>query len=141
MTIFIVSHNLQINSEMVPILTAEDLADGLLTASEIFKSASALNHPHWLIRLEADITPEKMALHLISAWRELRLNKGHLSNHCFLALGGRKDTQAGQGSPLVSGSWGVDFVECKDPDIFLRDINWDALKSGRPLDAVFEVRG
>lgn len=141
MTIFIVSHNLQINSDMVPVLTADDLVAGLVTAPEIFKSASALNHPHWLLRLEADTTPEKMAFNLIVAWKELRSNKGHLSNHCYLALGGRKDSQAGPGSPLVSGSWGVDFVECKDPDTFLRDINWDALKSGRPQDAVFEVRG
>ena len=37
-------------------------------------------------------------------------------------------------------SWGVDVVECGDPDAFLESINWSALKGGRPADAVFEVK-
>ncbi|MFS6819470.1 hypothetical protein AAF134_10000 [Synechococcus lacustris Tous-12m] len=32
----------------------------------------------------------------------------------------------------------MDLVETIDSDAFLRSINWDALKSGRPVDAVFE---
>ena len=46
------------------------------------------------------------------------------------------------GSLLVDfcSTWGVDFVECADPDTFLASINWDALKSARPSDGIFELR-
>ena len=63
----------------------------------------------------------------------------HNIDHHLLALGGRKDTAGSPGSPPTQGSWGVDVVECGNPDAFLESINWNALKAGRPSDAVFEV--
>ena len=141
MTIFIVSHNLQINSEMIPALSGDDLASGLLTASEKFKSATALNHPHWLVQIESALDADEMAFELIKAWKTFRQKLGHSAKHKWIALGGRKDTQGSVGSPLQLGFWGVDVVECEDPDLFLEGINWSALKMGRPDDGVFEVRG
>ena len=140
MTIFVLSHNLQVESANVPSISALELAQGLLNNSSLITKADALSHPHWLVRIESELSADKMANELIKAWKQYRLGLGHSTEHHWLALGGRKDTMASPGSPLVAGSWGVDVVECADPDLFLESINWNALKNGRPTDAVFEVK-
>ena len=140
MTIFIVSHNLQITSDSVPAISAQALADGLKGHSNAFDHAEALNHPHWLIRLESSLSPEEMAKELVQVWKKFRISSSHGSEHHWLALGGRKDSPGSAGSPLQDGSWGVDVVECTNPEQFLLGINWEALKSGRPSDAVFEIK-
>ncbi len=141
MTTFVISHNLQVNSELTPALSGQELASGLVTSSTLLKAGVALTHSHWLMRIESDLTPTEMADELIKAWRNFRVSQGHAVDHAWLALGGRKDTQAIKDSPLQQGCWGVDLVECSNPDVFLESINWDALKSGREVDSVFEVRG
>ena len=139
MTIFVLSHNLQVQSALVPSISAVDLAEGLLSSSSSFSKAEALSHPHWLVRIESDLAAHEMAQELVKAWKQYRLIKKHNVDHHWLALGGRKDTSGSPGSPLTLGSWGVDVVECGNPDAFLESINWNALKAGRPSDAVFEV--
>ena len=139
MTIFVLSHNLQVQSELVPSISAADLAEGLLSSSSSFSKAEALSHPHWLVRIESDLSAHEMAQELVKAWKNYRLIKKHNVDHHWLALGGRKDTSGSPGSPLTLGSWGVDVVECGNPNAFLESINWNALKAGRPSDAVFEV--
>lgn len=139
MTIFVLSHNLQVQSALVPSISAADLAEGLLSSSSSFSKAEALSHPHWLVRIESDLAAHEMAQELVKAWKNYRLIKKHNVDHHWLALGGRKDTSGSPGSPLTLGSWGVDVVECGNPDAFLESINWNALKAGRPSDAVFEV--
>jgi hypothetical protein len=140
MTIFVLSHNLQVESALVPSISAADLAEGLLSSSSFFSKAEALSHPHWLVRIESELAVHEMAQELVKAWKQYRLNRNHDINHHWLALGGRKDTAGSPGSPLEQGSWGVDVVECSNPDAFLDSINWNALKAGRPSDAVFEVK-
>ena len=140
MTIFVLSHNLQVESALVPSISAADLAEGLLSSSSFFSKAEALSHPHWLVRIESELAVHEMAQELVKAWKQHRLNQKHNVNHHWLALGGRKDTAGSPGSPLEQGSWGVDVVECSNPDAFLDSINWNALKAGRPSDAVFEVK-
>ena len=141
MTTFIVSHNLQINSELTPALSGEVLASGLVSSSSVFKDAVALNHSHWLVKIESDLSPEVMADELVKAWKTFRLDQGHSVDHSWIALGGRKDSAASTlAAPLQEGYWGVDVVECSNPDSFLKSINWDALKAGRPVGGVFEVR-
>ena len=139
MTIFILSHNLQVQSELVPSISPADLAKGLLSSSSSFSNAEALSHPHWLVRIESHLAAHEMAQELVKAWKQYRLIQKHNIDHHLLALGGRKDTAGSPGSPLSQGSWGVDVVECGNPDAFLESINWNALKAGRPSDAVFEV--
>jgi len=138
MTIFIVSHNLQINSAEIPAFSAAELADALQNENPQLTSAMALNHPHWMLKVESELDVNNMAEALLNTWRLVRLKLGHTFNHTAIALGGRKDDNANPSSPLQIGSWGVDLVETIDSDAFLRSINWDALKSGRPVDAVFE---
>ncbi|NBQ18849.1 MAG: DUF2656 domain-containing protein [Synechococcaceae bacterium WB5_2A_257] len=122
MTIFIVSHNLQINSAEVPAFSAAELADLLQNENPQLTSAIALNHPHWMLKVESELDVNNMAEALLDTWRLVRLKLGHTFNHTAIALGGRKDDNANP----------------SDSDAFLRSINWDALKSGRPVDAVFE---
>jgi hypothetical protein len=142
MTTFVVSHNLQINSEFTPPFSGEALASGLVSSSTILKSAVALNHSHWLVRIDSELSPKNMAIELVKAWKIFRLDQGHSVDHSWIALGGRKDSAAMTSSaPLQQGYWGVDVVECTNSDAFLESINWDALKAGRLEDAVFEYRG
>ena len=94
MTTFVVSHNLQINSELTPALSGEVLASGLVSSSSVFKDAVALNHSHWLVKIESDLSPEVMADELVKAWKTFRLDQGHSVDHSWIALGGRKDSAA-----------------------------------------------
>jgi hypothetical protein len=137
---FVLSHNLQIQSDSVPSFTAEELAEGLSLHSDHIK-ANALNHPHWMIVVESELSSQQLAREVVDSWKKLRESLGHSINHSLIALGGRKDSAATSSSPLQQGYWGVDVVECTNPDAFLESINWDALKAGRPEESVFEYRG
>ena len=139
MTVFVLSHNLQVQDPNVPSLTPAELAEGLSAACPSVQSASALNHGHWMIRVEAAVSVEQLAQELAHGWLAMRAQKGHKADHVVMALGGRKDTDGAPGSPLEKGFWGVDVVESRSPDEFLQAINWPALKQARPEDAVFEV--
>ena len=138
MTTFILSHNLQVQSEVVPAFDLNALSDGLKKYSQHIENVGVLQHPHWILLLEATCTPKEMALDLIHSWKALRSELGHDTSHVVLALGGRKDTPGSPGSPLKEGYWGVDLVETLDSVEFLAAINWAELKKGRPIDGVFE---
>ena len=139
MTTFVLSHNLQVQSDLVPALNFELLAQELKSLSKNISSTVVLNHPHWKLSISSDLSPQDMAVDLVKAWCEHRRQLGHDMNHVVLALGGRKDSQASPGAPLQEGYWGVDMVETPDESTFLQAINWEALKAGRPEDAIFEV--
>ena len=139
MTTFVLSHNLQVQSDLVPALKFELLAQKLKSLSENISSTVVLNHPHWKLSISSDLSPQDMAVDLVQTWSECRRQLGHDMNHVVLALGGRKDSQASPGAPLQEGYWGVDLVETPDESIFLQAINWEALKAGRSEDAIFEV--
>ena len=139
MTTFVLSHNLQVQSDLVPALNFELLAQELKSLSKNISSTVVLNHPHWKLSISSDLSPQDMAVDLVRTWSEYRLQLGHDMNHVVLALGGRKDSQASPGAPLQEGYWGVDLVETPDESTFLQAINWEALKAGRPEDAIFEV--
>ena len=139
MTTFVLSHNLQVQSDLVPALNFELLAQELKSLSKNISSTVVLNHPHWKLSISSDLSPQDMAVDLVQTWSEHRRQLGHEMTHVVLALGGRKDSQASPGAPLQEGYWGVDLVETPDESTFLQAINWEALKAGRPEDAIFEV--
>ena len=139
MTTFILSHNLQVQSKDVPAFQTQALADGILSNSTRIISATVIDHPHWIIALTSNLSPNDMAVELVEAWKQLRSELGQGVDHVILALGGRKDSPAAPGAPLQEGFWGVDVVETQDEKAFLQAINWDVLKSNRPEDGVFEV--
>ena len=139
MTTFVLSHNLQVQSGLVPALDFELVAQELKSLSKNISSTAVLNHPHWKLSISSDLSPQDMAVDLVQTWSEYRRQLGHEMNHFVLALGGRKDSQASPGAPLQEGYWGVDLVETPDKTTFLQAINWEALKAGRSEDAIFEV--
>ena len=139
MTTFVISHNLQVNSPAVPAFNTQELADELKNNSDLIVSSEVINHPHWILSVSSNETPQIMAEELVRVWLMVRKKLDHNSDHKVLALGGRKDSKATAGAPLQEGFWGVDVVETMDKNSFLQAINWNALKSGRPSDAVFEV--
>ena len=139
MTTFVLSHNLQVQSDLVPALNFELLAQELKSLSKNISSTEVLGHPHWKLSIASDLSPQDMAVDLVQTWSEYRRQLGHDMNHVVLALGGRKDSQASPGAPLQEGYWGVDLVETPDESTFLQAINWEALKAGRSEDAIFEV--
>tara|TARA_B100001057_G_scaffold91596_1_gene87893 strand:- start:619 stop:1050 length:432 start_codon:yes stop_codon:yes gene_type:complete len=139
MTTFVISHNLQVNSPKVPAFDTQQLADELKNNSDLIISSEVIVHPHWILSVSSNEGPQILAEELVRVWLMLRQKLGHDSDHKVLALGGRKDSKAMAGAPLQEGFWGVDVVETIDKNSFLQAINWAALKSGRPSDAVFEV--
>lgn len=139
MTTFVLSHNLQLDPQEVPPLKAEELAKGLLKHCKCIEGVEALVHPHWMAKVKSNSSPEEFAKNLTLAWRLIRTDSGHNINHTILALGGRKDDAGRPGSPLQQGNWGFDVVESCEPEDFLKGINWNELKAGRPADGVIEV--
>ena len=139
MATFVISHNLQVNSPKVPAFDTQQLADELKNNSDLIISSEVIAHPHWILSVSSNEGPQILAEELVRVWLMLRKKLGHDSDHKVLALGGRKDSKAMAGAPLQEGFWGVDVVETMDKNSFLQAINWAALKSGRPSDAVFEV--
>ena len=139
MTTFVLSHNLQVQSDLVPVLNFDQLAQALRSLSKNISSTTVLDHPHWKLSISTDLSPQDMAADLVETWLQYRHQLGHEMNHVVLALGGRKESQASPGAPLQEGYWGVDLVETLDEIAFLKAINWEALKSGRSEDAIFEV--
>ena len=139
MTTFIISHNLQVKSSTVPAFDTQQLADELKNNSNLIVSSEVIEHPHWILSVSSNEAPQILAEELVRVWLMLRKKLCHNSDHKVLALGGRKDSTAMAGAPLQEGFWGVDVVETMDEKSFLQAINWNALKSGRPSDAIFEV--
>ena len=139
LTVFIISHNLQIEDPAVPEVSADQLAQLLTESCTSIQSVEVLDHSHWMLRIESDKQAELLAQNLVDGWRAMREASGHASNHKVIALGGRKDSDSLGNSPLQKGFWGVDVVETRNAEAFLQAINWEGLKSSRPPDAVFEI--
>ena len=143
MTTFVICAKFWIQSEIVPVLSAElnaqGLADGFRRHCSSLTKVEALSHPHWMVRVDSNAAPKDLASQIIKAWSSFRRELGHDPDHAVMALGGRKDTNPLPDSPLQLGSWGVDLVDTADPNGFLTSINWNNLKMGRPADGVFEV--
>ena len=102
MTTFVLSHNLQVQSDLVPALNFELLAQELKSLSKNISSTVVLNHPHWKLSISSDLSPQDMAVDLVQTWSEYRRQLGHDMNHVVLALGGRKDSQASPGCLLYT---------------------------------------
>ena len=132
MTTFVLSHNLQVQSDLVPALNFELLAQELKSLSKNISSTEVLGHPHWKLSISSDLSPQDMAVDLVQTWSDYRRQLGHDMNHAVLALGGRKDSPASPGAPLQEGYCGVDMVETPDESTFLQAINWELLKLDDP---------
>lgn len=141
MTRFLLSHNRQIQTELFPVLSAQQLAAGLQSCLGPQVQLQSLSHPHWLVGVDSQLPPQLLATTLLEAWRSMRAGQGSPADTALLALGGRKDEPARPGSPLGQGDWGVDVVETLDAAAFLTAIDWERLRQGRPADGIFEIHG
>ena len=139
MTTFILSHNLQVQSQGVPAFINQELAEGLKSCSNLISSSEVINHPHWIIKITSSLSHAELAVELVKAWKAYRAHMGHQTDHTILALGGKKDTDAMPNTPLQKDFWGVDLVEVVDKSAFLKAINWEMLKASRNPDNIFEV--
>ena len=139
MTQFVLSHNPQVTSQSLPVLSTTELAAGLSEQQMQDVNLDVLQHPHWKVKVTSDLPPEELAQRVLQAWREFRIRQGISSDFTIVALGGRKDGSAVPNSLLQVGAWGVDVVETEQPSEFLASINWEGLKSGRPADAILEI--
>ena len=139
MTQFVLSHNPQISTQVLPILDASELASGLAEQGLKVFTVQALQHPHWKVRVDSDLAPEELANVVLQAWRNYRQSGGLRSDFTIIALGGRKDGATTPNSLLKTGAWGVDVVETADKSAFLKAINWEMLKASRDSNNVFEV--
>lgn len=141
MTRFLLSHNLQISHELLPILNSSQIASALASTLPNGTNVIPVDHPHWLIQVDSGLDPIALAELILSSWRCMRSTCPEPSEYQLLALGGRKDCLASAGALLQEGDWGVDLVETAQTEAFMASINWTALKSGRPQDSVFEIVG
>ena len=132
MTTFVLSHNLQVQSDLVPALNFELLAQELKSLSKNISSTEVLGHPHWKLSIASDLSPQDMAVDLVQTWSEYRRQLGHDMNHVVLALGGRKDSQASPGAPLQGGIGVLIWLKLLTKALFFKRSTGRLLKLGDP---------
>ncbi len=112
-----------------------------------------VDNPHWIVEILCPIelfSPQevgKKCADILNSSR-IKASLGSLAeplpwriDYSILILGGIKTTPATSSSPdaLQPNQWGVDVVETKSGEQFLRSINWDATIATKPSDSIFKV--
>jgi Protein of unknown function (DUF2656) len=143
----LLSHNFDIADLKVPALSREAFTEMF---SDGFSSTPAVQcrevaNPHWIVEILCPIelfTPQEVGEKCAQILGNSRIKAG-LGETSFdiLILGGIKTTPATSDSPdaLQPNQWGVDVVETKSGEQFLRSINWDATIATKPTDSIFKV--
>ncbi len=138
----LLSHNFDINDETVPVLSREAFTqvfiDGFSTIPEV--NCRLVNNPHWILEVVTPanfLTPKELGekcAHILAA------SRGSV-NFDILILGGIKTTPATSNSPdaLQANQWGVDVVETKSGEQFLRSINWAGTIATKTSDSIFSI--
>ena len=138
----LLSHNFDIADETVPFLSRETFTqvfiDGFQPMPEV--RCRLLDNPHWILEVVAPaslLTPKELGekcAHILAA------SRGSI-DFDILILGGIKTTPATSNSPdaLQANQWGVDVVETKSGEQFLRSINWAGTIATKDTDSIFSV--
>jgi Protein of unknown function (DUF2656) len=138
----LLSHNFDITDEKVPVLSREAFTqvfiDGFESNPEI--KCRQVDNPHWILEIVAPanfLTPQQVGEKCAQI---LAVSRGSI-NFDILILGGIKTTPATSNSPeaLQANQWGVDVVETRSGEQFLRSINWASTISTKPADSIFSV--
>lgn len=144
----LLSHNFNVSSDQVPILSREEFADvfqvGLHPHEQL--QCKLVNHPHWTVEIQFPtdkFSPSQIGELCAKALASKRQSQ-QLSAEVFpeiLVLGGIKTTPPTSDSPdaLQPGNWGVDVVETPSGKAFLQAIAWDATIAEKPIDNIFKV--
>jgi Protein of unknown function (DUF2656) len=142
----LLSHNFDINDGKTPALSREDFTqvfiDGFSAHSEI--KCRQVDNPHWIVEIicvAGFLSPQQVGEKCAQILSNSRKQSLEVINFDILALGGIKTTPATSNSPdaLQANQWGVDVVETKSGEQFLRSISWDTTISGKPTDTIFKA--
>jgi Protein of unknown function (DUF2656) len=144
----LLSHNFDVSPDVVPALSQEQFADvfqsGLSVQAHL--QCRRVNHPHWTVEIlfpTHEYSPlqvgEWCAQALLAKRQMQQLSPDVIPE--ILVLGGVKTTPATSDSPdaLQPGEWGVDVVETRSGEAFLRSIAWDATIAQKSADSIFKV--
>jgi hypothetical protein len=144
----LLSHNFDLADPNVPAMSraafTEVFAKGFNSHPEV--KCREVANPHWIVEILCPIellTPQAVGQKCAEILANSR-SKAGLGDISFdiLILGGIKTTPAMSDSPdaLQPNQWGVDVVETKSGEEFLRLLNWDATISTKPTDSIFTVQ-
>ncbi|MCY7366529.1 MAG: DUF2656 domain-containing protein [Chamaesiphon sp.] len=150
----LLSHNFDLNDGHTPALSREAFTqvfiDGFASDPEV--KCRQVDNPHWIVEIvcvAGFLTPQQVGekcAQILSNSRKQSLNSlteplPWRINFDTLVLGGIKTTPATSNSPdaLQSNQWGVDVVETKSGEQFLRSISWDTTIAGKPVDTIFKA--
>ena len=142
----LLSHNFDLRDGETPALTREAFTqvfiDGFSACPEV--TCRQVDNPHWIVEVvcvNGFLTPQQVGEKCTQILSNSRKQSLGTINFDILALGGIKTTPATSNSPdaLQSNQWGVDVVETKSGEQFLRSISWDTTIAGKPVDTIFKA--
>lgn len=140
----LLSHNFTLLEGDVHPLNREEFAEvfSKAFADKAGIEAAYVETPHWVVEIryaKVRYTPESAGELCAQALANYRKDN-QATGFDIMALGGRKTTPSNGGpQSLQQGEWGVDVVETRNPNEFLKEINWDKLAGAKPADSIFKV--
>jgi hypothetical protein len=142
----LLSHNFDLKDEHVPALSREAFTqvfiDGFSSHPEV--QCRQVDNPHWIVEIVCVanfLTPQQVGEKCAQILSTSRSQSLGTIDFDILILGGIKTTPATSNSPdaLQPNQWGVDVVETKSGEQFLRSISWDTTIAGKPVNTIFKV--
>ncbi len=142
----LLSHNFDLKDGTTPALSREAFTqifiDGFSSYLEV--KCRQVDNPHWIVEvvcLAGFLTPQQVGEKCAQILSNSRKQSLGSIDFDTLILGGIKTTPATSNSPdaLQPNQWGVDVVETKSGEQFLRSISWDTTIAGKPVDSIFKV--
>ena len=134
----LLSHNFDLRDGDTPALTREAFTQVFIDgfSSDPAVKCRQVDNPHWIVEIicvAGLLTPQQVGekcVQILSKSRKRSLGSIHFD---ILALGGIKTTPATSNSPdaLQSNQWGVDVVETKSGEQFLRSIRSEERRVGK----------
>jgi Protein of unknown function (DUF2656) len=142
----LLSHNFDLKDGNTPALSraafTQVFVDGFNSHPEV--KCRQVDNPHWIVEVvcvSGFLTPQQVGEKCAQILATSRAKSLGAINFDILLLGGIKTTPATSNSPdaLQLNQWGVDVVETKSGEQFLRSISWDTTLAGKPADTIFKA--
>ena len=142
----LLSHNFDLTDGNTSALSREAFTqvfvDGFSSHPEV--KCRQVDNPHWIVEIvcvAGFLTPQQVGEKCAQILSNSRKQSLGAINFDILVLGGIKTTPATSNSPdaLQANQWGVDVVETKSGEQFLRSISWDTTIAGKPVDTIFKA--
>jgi Protein of unknown function (DUF2656) len=142
----LLSHNFDIPESSAPMLSREAFTqvfiDGFSTHPEV--QCRQVDSPHWIVEVVCGsnfLTPQQLGEKCAQILAQSRQQSIETMDFDILILGGIKTTPATSSAPdaLQANQWGVDVVETKSGEQFLRSIGWESTIAGKSAESIFKV--